>query len=78
MTKLFKCAVVACAIALGGCGAVLSSGGTYQNANGDAWYTEGTGFFGMYWGSHIYYCPPPSSGPAVCQEARYVELPKQK
>ena len=72
MTKLIKCLLVAGAIAFGGCGAVLSSGGTYQNANGDAWYTEGTGFFGMYWGSHIYYCPPPTSGPVPIEAQKQV------
>jgi predicted alpha-1,6-mannanase (GH76 family) len=42
-----------------------------QNANGDAWYTEATGFFGMTWESKVYYCPAPTSGPAHCVEARY-------
>ena len=46
------------------------------SANGDSWYTEGTGFFGFMWGSKIYYCAPPTDGPAQCKEARYVEQPK--
>ncbi|MCC6809112.1 MAG: hypothetical protein IT381_16915 [Deltaproteobacteria bacterium] len=60
------------------CSAVLSSAPTVQNANGDSWYTEGTGFFGFMWGSKIYYCAPPSDGPAQCKEAKYVEQPKPK
>jgi hypothetical protein len=77
MTKLAKAFLVAAALSSAGCGAVLSSAPTWQSANGDAWYTEGTGFFGWYWGSHIYYCPAPTSGPAQCKEAKYVELPKK-
>lgn len=58
------------------CSAVLSSAPTTTSANGDSWYTEGTGFFGFMWGSKIYYCAPPTDGPAQCKEARYVEQPK--
>ena len=62
MTKLIRATLVAGALATGGCGAVLSNAPTLTNTNGDAWYTEGTGFMGMFWGSHVYYCPAPSNG----------------
>ena len=77
MRRLMGAALFAGALASSGCGAVLSNAPTLTNTNGDAWYTEGTGFMGMFWGSHVYYCPAPQAGPAECHEAKYVELPKE-
>ena len=60
-------------MSLSACSAVLSSTPTTPSVNGDAWYTEVTGFFGMAFSSRVYYCPAPTDGAAVCKEAKYVE-----
>ena len=55
-------------VAVTGCSSVASSLPTMTTVNGDAWYTTKKMFK-----TKIFYCPPPSSGPAICTEARYVE-----
>jgi hypothetical protein len=61
-----------------GCAYVTSSGPSSSSVTGEAWYTEATGFFGMYWGSKIFYCPAPTTaGPATCKEAKLVPLAKK-
>lgn len=64
-------------LSLNACATVLSSAPTTQSANGDAWYTEVTGFAGLAFSSRVYYCPAPESGPATCKEAKYVEQAKK-
>jgi hypothetical protein len=54
--------------ALTGCTSVVSSLPTVTTVNGDAWYT--TKKLGT---SKIFYCPPPTGGPAICTEARYID-----
>ncbi len=62
-----------------GCAYVTSAGPSATNVTGEAWYTEATGFFGLFWGSKIYYCPAPTAaGPATCKEAKLVPLPEKK
>lgn len=62
-----------------GCAYVTSAMPSTQTVTGEAWYTEATGFFGMYWGSKVYYCPAPTSaGPTTCKEAKMVPLPAKK
>lgn len=62
-----------------GCAYVTSSQPSMTNVTGEAWYTEATGFFGLFWGSKIYYCPAPTAaGPATCKEAKLVPLPEKK
>ncbi len=65
------------ALSTAGCATVTSSMPGITNATGEAWYTEATGFFGLTWGSKVWYCPPPASGQATCKEAKLVELPKK-
>jgi len=62
-----------------GCAYVTTSGPSSTAVTGEAWYTEATGFFGMYWGSRVFYCPAPTAaGPATCKEAKLVPLPAKK
>ena len=51
-----------------GCTSVVSSLPTTNTVNGDAWYTTKKMF-----SSKVYYCPAPTSGPATCTEAKYIE-----
>lgn len=61
-----------------GCAYVTTSMPSSTAVTGEAWYTEATGFFGIYWGSKVYYCPAPTAaGPATCKEAKLVPLPKK-
>jgi len=61
-----------------GCAYVTSSMPSTSNVTGEAWYTEATGFFGLYWGARVYYCPAPTAaGPATCKEAKLVPLAKK-
>ncbi len=61
-----------------GCAFVTSSQPSTPNVTGEAWYTEGTGLFGYFWSSKVYYCPAPTAaGPATCKEAKLVPLPKK-
>lgn len=55
-------------VAVTGCTSVVSSLPTMTTVNGDVWYT--TKKLGQ---SKIFYCPPPTGGPAICTEARYIE-----
>jgi hypothetical protein len=59
-----------------GCSTVSSSVGGFTNTTGEAWYTEAKGFLAIKWGSKVYYCPPPQTGPATCKEAKMIELTK--
>ena len=62
-----------------GCAYVTSAMPSATNVTGEAWYTESTGFFGMFWGSKVYYCPAPTAaGPTTCKEAKMVPLPAKK
>ena len=62
-----------------GCAAVTSSLPSTSAVTGEAWYIESTGFFGLYWGSKVFYCPAPTAaGPATCKEAKMVPLPEKK
>jgi hypothetical protein len=62
-----------------GCAAVTSTMPSATNVTGEAWYVESTGFFGLYWGSKVFYCPAPTAaGPATCKEAKLVPLPEKK
>ena len=62
-----------------GCTYVTTSMPSATNVTGEAWYTEATGFFGLYWGSRVYYCPAPTeAGRATCKEAKLVPLPEKK
>ena len=57
---------------------MTSAGPSTAKVTGEAWYTEATGFFGLYWGSKIFYCPAPTAaGPATCKEAKLVPQPKK-
>jgi hypothetical protein len=61
-----------------GCAYVTTSMPSSTSVTGEAWYTEATGFFGLYWGSRVFYCPAPTAaGPATCKEAKLVPLPKK-
>jgi len=59
-----------------GCAIVTSSMPGMTNTTGEGWYTEAIGFFGITWGSKVWYCPPPAQGPATCKEAKLIELTK--
>jgi hypothetical protein len=77
--RILKPLLVALALSTGGCAVVTSSMPSVTNATGEAWYTEAIGFIGITWGSKVWYCPPPSNGPATCKEAKLVELtPEEK
>ncbi|MBA3547955.1 MAG: hypothetical protein H0T76_15840 [Nannocystis sp.] len=65
--NLISSALLLAVVAVTGCSRVVSSLPTMTTVNGDAWYTTEKLFK-----SRIYYCPPPTSGPAICTEARYV------
>ncbi len=87
MNKTIRATVLRLGLALGlgmialggGCASVSSTMPSMTNVTGEAWYTEGTGFFGMQWGSRIWYCPAATSpGPTTCVEAKLVELTKEE
>lgn len=60
-----------------GCASVTSSMPTSTAVTGEAWYTEAVGFFGMTWGSKVWFCPAATgAGPSTCVEAKLVELTK--
>jgi hypothetical protein len=70
-------AIVLAVLLSGGCVTVTSSLPASTAVTGEAWYTEATGFFGMTWGSRVWYCPAGTSGgPVTCVEAKMVELTK--
>jgi hypothetical protein len=64
--------------AAGACSVVTSSIPSMTNDTGEAWYTESKGFIGITWGSKVWYCPPPTQGPATCKQAKMVELTKDE
>ena len=64
MKNFILCALAASSLSVGGCAVVTSSMPSLINTTGEAWYTEAIGFFGMTWGSKVWYCPPPAAGPA--------------
>jgi hypothetical protein len=64
------------ALSTGGCAIVTSGMPSLTNTTGEAWYTEAIGFFGITWGSRVWYCPPPAAGPETCKEAKMVEMTK--
>ncbi len=64
--------------AAGACSVVTSSMPGMTNTTGEAWYTESKGFIGITWGSKVWYCPPPSSGPQTCKEAKMIALTKEE
>jgi len=69
----------ALAASMMGCAYVTSSMPASTAVTGEAWYTEATGFSGLYWGSKNFYCPPPTAtGQATCKEAKLVPLPEKK
>lgn len=60
-----------------GCATVTSSMPSSGAVTGEAWYTESVGFFGLTWGSKVWYCPAATSaGPSTCTQAKLVELTK--
>jgi hypothetical protein len=79
MKRAILSLLAASALASGmGCAYVTSSGPASTAVTGEAWYTEATGFFGMFWGSKVFYCPAPTGqGPANCKEAKLVEQAKK-
>jgi hypothetical protein len=77
MRRLMLALVAVGALAAGsGCAIVTSSMPSSTSVTGEAWYTEAIGFIGITWGSKVWYCPPPSSGPQLCKEAKMIELTK--
>lgn len=79
MKRTMRALLAAAALASSmGCAYVTSSQPSATNVTGEAWYTEATGFFGLFWGSKVYYCPAPTAaGPATCKEAKMVPLAKK-
>ncbi len=79
MRRLLQGLLAAAALASSmGCAYVTSSMPSSTAVTGEAWYTEATGFFGLYWGSRVFYCPAPTAaGPATCKEAKLVPQPKK-
>ncbi len=79
MKKIILGAVAVTSLWLGsGCAIVTSSQPSVINATGEAWYTEAIGFMGITWGSKVWYCPPPSTGPATCKEAKMIAMTKEE
>jgi hypothetical protein len=81
MKRLMFALLAASTLAAGssGCAYVTSSMPSTTQVTGEAWYTEATGFFGLFWGSKVFYCPAPTAaGPTTCKEAKLVPLPAKK
>ena len=78
MNKLLSVLLISTALAGGsGCAIVTSSMPTSTAVTGEAWYTEAIGFFGLTWGSKVWFCPAATgAGPSTCTEAKLVELTK--
>ena len=75
MKTLVQASLLAFAVAgASGCAVVTSSMPSATNMTGEAWYTEAIGFAGLTWGSKVWYCAPPSGGPALCKEAKLIKL----
>jgi len=68
MNKRITSALFLASVIFTGCTSVVSSLPTSTTVNGDAWYTTKKIFK-----SKVYYCPAPTSGPATCTEAKYVD-----
>jgi len=68
MNKRITSAIFLATVLFTGCTSVVSSLPTTNTVNGDAWYTTKKMF-----SSKVYYCPAPTSGPATCTEAKYVD-----
>jgi hypothetical protein len=67
------------ALSMGGCAIVTSGMPSLQNTTGEAWYTEAIGFFGITWGSRVWYCPAATGpGPSTCKEAKLVQMTKEE
>jgi hypothetical protein len=79
MKRMMRLLLAAGALyAAGGCAYVTSSQPSMTNVTGEAWYTEAIGFFGLFWDSHVYYCPAATSaGPVTCKEAKLVPAEKK-
>ena len=80
MNNLIRAALVAASLAGAvGCSTVTSSLPGMTNTTGEAWYTEAKGFFGMTWGSSVWYCPAATAaGPTTCTEAKLIPLTKEQ
>ena len=78
MKKIILCALAAATFGTSGCAIVTSSMPSLINVTGEAWYTEAIGFVGITWGSKVWYCPPPTSGPATCKEAKLIAMTKEE
>jgi hypothetical protein len=66
-------------LSLGGCATITSSGPSTTSVTGEAWYTEAVGFFGLTWGSRVWYCPAATgTGPSTCKEAKLIQLTKEE
>jgi predicted alpha-1,6-mannanase (GH76 family) len=78
MKNFVLCALAVSSFSLGGCAVVTSSMPSLINTTGEAWYTEAIGFFGLTWGSKVWYCPPPAAGPATCKEAKLIPMTKEE
>ncbi|MBN2343254.1 MAG: hypothetical protein JXX29_23055 [Deltaproteobacteria bacterium] len=56
-----------------GCTYVTTAAPTTETVNGDVWYVKNKSVFSLVVAADIYYCPAPSSAPAMCQQAVIVE-----
>lgn len=74
MNPLAALGLAILAAGLSGCSFVTSSIGADTTETGEAWWVKSKCLgFGLCYASKVYYCPPPSSGPARCKEARLVK-----
>ncbi len=81
MNKMIRAGLLIASLAsvASGCAYATSAMPTTPTVTGEAWYTEGTGFFGWFWGSRVFYCPAATSpGPSTCTEAKLVPLTKEQ
>ncbi len=62
-------------LSLSGCAYVGTGQHTTEDVNGDAWYVKTKGIGMLVFKTEVYYCPAPSSGQAVCTQAKVVEEP---
>ncbi len=53
-----------------GCAAVTGTQSSGTAVTGELWYVKQRSFFGLVLSSSVWYCAPPSRGPAVCVEAQ--------
>jgi hypothetical protein len=79
MKKLLAALLVGGALSAAGCATITSSGPSATSVTGEAWYTEAIGFFGITWGSRVWYCPAPTANaPSTCKEAKLIQLTKDE